>query len=137
MSHIKEYRCLKMVIHQLRRKWTVAPFSKFYDKNLVEFVLTQENIFSERVYFQNNRKSVSLLTSRTRDLQDSLPFERSTCFYQTSTVNFECFQYFNFEKKILKNENIFQKTGVPFFNWKYQDLNRNISIQNCLVRSQC
>ena len=28
------------------------------------------------------------------------------------------FQYFNFETDILKNENLFQKTGVPVFSWK-------------------
>ena len=29
---------------------------------------------------------------------------------------FECFQYFNFETNFLENENVFQKTGVPFFS---------------------
>ena len=29
-------------------------------------------------------------------------------------VNFEQFQYFNFKTKFLKNENLFQKTRVPF-----------------------
>ena len=30
------------------------------------------------------------------------------------TGNFERFQYFNFETNFLENENLFQKTGVPF-----------------------
>ena len=30
--------------------------------------------------------------------------------------NFERFQYFNFETDFLENENLFQKTGVPFFS---------------------
>ena len=29
--------------------------------------------------------------------------------------NFKNFQYFNFEADSLENENLFQKTGVPFF----------------------
>ena len=32
----------------------------------------------------------------------------------TITGNFERFQYFEFEPEFLENENIFQKTGVPF-----------------------
>ena len=28
--------------------------------------------------------------------------------------NFECFLYFNFETNFLRNENLFQKTGVRF-----------------------
>ena len=33
----------------------------------------------------------------------------------TISGNFERFQYFNFEADFLENENLFQKTGVPFF----------------------
>ena len=32
----------------------------------------------------------------------------------TICENFECFQYFNFEKDFLENETVFQKTGVTF-----------------------
>ena len=32
---------------------------------------------------------------------------------------FERFQYFNFETNFLKNENLFQKTGVLFFSWNH------------------
>ena len=34
LSHIKEHRCLKKVIHQIDRKWTIAPFIRFYCKIL-------------------------------------------------------------------------------------------------------
>ena len=30
--------------------------------------------------------------------------------------NFERFKYFNFKSNFLENENLFQKTGVPFFS---------------------
>ena len=50
------------------------------------------------------------------DFQNSPPFGRSTCFYVTISENFEHFQYFNFETDFLENENLFQKTGVPFFS---------------------
>ena len=53
---------------------------------------------------------------RTGEFQNSSPFERSVCFYMTISGNFERFQYFNFETDFLENENLFQKTGVPFFS---------------------
>ena len=40
-------------------------------------------------------------------------------FYVTITGNFELFQYFNFEAKFLKKENLFQKTVISFFSRKY------------------
>ena len=42
----------------------------------------------------------------------------------------EHFQHFNFEKKILKNENLFRKTGVPLFSWKYISLQTALSEAN-------
>ena len=41
--------------------------------------------------------------------------DRSTRFYVTISGDFERFQYFNFEKRFLENETLFQKIGVPFF----------------------
>ena len=60
-----------------------------------------------------------LLKSGARNFQNSPPFERLACFYVTATGNFECFHYFIFETNFLKNENLFQKTGVPFLSSKY------------------
>ena len=37
-------------------------------------------------------------------------------FYVTDTGDFEHFVCFNFETSFLKNENLFQKPGVLFFN---------------------
>ena len=51
-----------------------------------------------------------------RDLQNSPPFERLVCFYMIISVFFERFQYFNSETDFLENENLFQKTGVPFLS---------------------
>ena len=50
------------------------------------------------------------------DFQNSLPFERSACFYVTISESFKRVHYFNFEKKFLGDENLFQKTGVSFFS---------------------
>ena len=44
---------------------------------------------------------------------------RSAYFCVTIKENFECFQYFNFERDFLENENFFQKTGAQFFKWKH------------------
>ena len=53
------------------------------------------------------------------EFQISPPFERSTCFGFRG--NIEQVQYFIFETQFLENENIFQKTGVPFFRLKQLD----------------
>ena len=50
------------------------------------------------------------------DFQNSPLFERSACFYVIITESFKRFQYFNLEINFLENENLFQKTGVPFFS---------------------
>ena len=50
------------------------------------------------------------------DFQNSPPFERSAYFYVRISESFKRFQYFNFETNFLENENLFQKTGVPFFS---------------------
>ena len=49
------------------------------------------------------------------DFQNSAPFERLAYFYVTTSESFKHFQYSNFETNFLVNENLFQKTGVPFF----------------------
>ena len=59
------------------------------------------------------------LKNDTRDFQNSTPFEGLACFYVTTTGNFKSFHYFIFESNFPKNENLFQKTGVPFFSSKY------------------
>ena len=51
------------------------------------------------------------------DFTNSSPFLRSACFYVTITGNFERFQYFNFRTDFLKNESLFQKTGVQSFKY--------------------
>ena len=51
-----------------------------------------------------------------RIFQNSPSFKRSAWFYETISGNFERFQYFNFDTDFLKNENIFQKTGVPLLS---------------------
>ena len=61
-----------------------------------------------------HRKRV--LKNRSRDFQNNPPFERPAYFYVTTTGNFECLQYLNFETNFLKNENLFQKPGVLFFS---------------------
>ena len=39
-------------------------------------------------------------------------------------------------KQFYQKRNLFQKTGIPIFSWKNQDWKRNISVQNCPVRSK-
>ena len=54
----------------------------------------------------------------------------------TISESFKRFEYFNFAKKFLENENFFQKTGVQFFTWNHWDWKHIISIQNCSVKNQ-
>ena len=89
---------------------------RFTKKFELAFVLTQENV--QRFHFKTNKKSISSSKNGTRCFQNSPPFERLVCFDVTITGNFERIQYFKFEIKFLKNNNIFQKNGVPFFSQK-------------------
>ena len=51
------------------------------------------------------------------DFQNKPPFEKSECFYDKMTGNFERFQHFSIETTFPKNENLFfKKTGVTFFS---------------------
>ena len=88
------------------QKMNGCPFSKFYDKFELVFILTQEN---KRYYFKANRKCIGFSKNSTRDFQNSASFERLACFSVTIPGNFERFQYSNFETNFLKNKNLFQK----------------------------
>ena len=48
------------------------------------------------------------------DFQNSPPFERSSCFFETISENFEHFQYFKFETDFLENESFFKKLECRF-----------------------
>ena len=109
---------MKKVIHQIldsKNEWLLLPAS-FTAKIGLVFVLTLENAFSSRFHYKANRKSIGSSKNSARDFQNSLPFEKSACFYVTVTGNFKRFQHFNFETDFLENENLFQKTGVPSFS---------------------
>ena len=97
-------------------KWMVASFRNFYGKTWVGFCL---NI---------------LLKTGARDFQNSHPFERSARFYVTMSASFKCFQYFNFAANFLENENIFEKTGVPFFSLKTHHFHSKLLCQKPVLR---
>ena len=73
-------------------------------------------LFLRGIILKPTEREQVLLKNVTRDFQNSPPFERSACFYETFTVNSERFQYFNFKTDFLKNEDLFEKTRVPFFS---------------------
>ena len=75
-----------------------------------------ETPFLRGFILKPTERAIILLQNSTRDFQNSPPFERSACFYVTISGNFERLQYFNYETNFLENENLFQKTGVPFFS---------------------
>ena len=74
------------------------------------FILTQKMLL-------NSTKSMWVfLKSGTRDLQNNPPLKRLAYFYESITGNFQRFQYVNFETNFLKNEKVFQNTGVRCFS---------------------
>ena len=75
-----------------------------------------DTLFLRGFILKLTERAMILLQNGTTDFQNSPPFERSGCFYVTISGNFERLQYFNYETNFLENENLFQKTGVPFFS---------------------
>ena len=116
LSHIKECKCFKNVIHQIdsKNEWLLLSAS-FTAKCVLIFVLTLENVFSFRGFILNaTEKAWILLKNGTRDFQKNPLFKRSACFYGTFSEHFERFQYFNFKTYFRENENPFQQNGVTF-----------------------
>ena len=97
----------------------VASFSKIYGKIWVGFCLnTGKSVYLEVSFWTQQRQSIGCSKNGWGVLNSPL-FKRSACLYVTISGNFECFQNINFEADFLENENLFQKTEVPFFSWKY------------------
>ena len=108
---------MKNVIHQIdsKNEWLLL-LAGFTAKFGLVFVLALENSFSWRFHFKASRKSIGSSKERYKDFQNDHPFEKLSCFYVIISENVKRFQYFNFETDFLENENLFQKTGVPFFS---------------------
>ena len=101
------------MIHQIdsKNEWLLLSVT-FTAKPELVFVSTFEN---RALILKPAERAYVLLKNDTRDFQNSPPFERSACFYVTISESFKRFQYFNFETNFLDNEDLFQKTAVPFF----------------------
>ena len=110
----------------------VAPFSKFYGKNLGWFLsLHWKTVFCWKML--SNRKTIGPSEN------DGPSFERSVSFYMTINGNFEPFQYFHFETNFLKNENLFQQGGGSLFSknyqdWKYQHFHTKLPCRKPMLR---
>ena len=72
----------------------------FTAKFKLVFVLTQESTFSQKCIINPTERAQVFLKNGARDLQNSHPFERSTCFYVTITENFERFQNEFFSERL-------------------------------------
>ena len=93
-------------------------------------------LFLRRFVLKPTKRAYVLLKNGIRDFLNSYPFERSACFYVIIGGNFERFQFFNFETNFLNNEKPFFKKLDYRFLVESTENERNISIQNCHVRSQ-
>ena len=113
------YRCLKNVIHPIdsKNEWLLISVT-FTAKLELVFVWTFGNAFPQSFYFKPTERAL-VLKNGSRNFKNSPPFERSACFYVTIGETFKRFQYCNFETNFLENENLFQKTVVPFFSWNH------------------
>ena len=114
ISHInKEYRCLNKIFHQNRQK-------KLLQQNLGWFLFWHRKTLCLRGFILKPRGRAWILLKMILGIFKIALFERSTCFYVTTTGNFECFPYFIFDADFLKDKNLFQKTGVLFFSTKIE-----------------
>ena len=103
-----------------RQKINGCSFQHVLQQNLSWFLPQHRKTFFRWGFTLKPTERVQvLLQTGSWDFQNSPPFGRSTCFYVAIIENFQGFQYFKFETNFLKNENLFQKTGAPFFSWKY------------------
>ena len=94
----------------------VAPSSKFHCKIWVGFCLnTGKRLFLE-FHFKATRKSIDSSKKGTRYFRNSLPFERSACFYVTICENVEnrSFQY----KTAIQEANI-KTNRIVTTKWTY------------------
>ena len=96
----------------------VVPFSKFYGKIYVGFVLKTK--FLQGFHFKVNR---NIIGSSKKQYSKQPSFGDIVMFYVTISENFERFQYFNFEPDFLENKS-FSK------NWSIVVLDENIYIKN-------
>ena len=100
-------------------KWTVAPFSNFYGKIWVGFCLNTKKALIVEVSFKRQEKEHRLFLKRYNSFSKNSFFWKFVMFYATAIESFASFRYFNSETNFVKNEILFQKTGVEFFSWKY------------------
>ena len=98
----------------------VASASNFYSETWVGFSLK----IRKSSQFKANRKSVVSSKNGTRDFQNSLPFERSACFFMWQSVKVSNV----FNTSTLKQ--IFWKTKTFFKNLEYRFLVEITKIEN-------
>ena len=110
----------EQILSSNRQKMNGCSFHQVLRQHLCWFLSLHRKTLCPRGFILKSRERAWILLKKgTRDFQNSPPFERLTCFYKTTTENFECFHYIIFEGNFLKNGNLFRKTGVSLFSSKY------------------
>ena len=79
-----------------------ASFNKFYGKIWDGFCFNTGKRFLVELLLKANRKRISSSKKQYYGFLNSSQVKVSTHFYVTIAVDLERFQYFDFEKKILK-----------------------------------
>ena len=79
--------------------------------NIIKIHSVAKNVFQQNVFTTKFERNCDCLRSESFSTIEKL------IKFQEIVIN--RFQYFNFETGFLENENIFQKTWLPFFSWKH------------------
>ena len=102
-----------MVSHHTKRTWAATTLTKFNRNMWIGFFLyTGKHSLS--FVLKSTQKIQVPLTTGTRDLWNSPPFNRLPCFHMAIIWDFEHFYYFNFDTSFL-GKKLFWKTEVLFF----------------------
>ena len=80
LSHVKENRYLKTVVHQIGRKKRLLFSPKFTVKLHLVVILAQEKTSSYRFRFKAHSTRIDYFKKGTPDYQNSTMFEKSQCF---------------------------------------------------------
>ena len=121
-----------------RQKWMVASFSiltGFTKKFESVSVLTKETLFLRGFILRPTGRLYVLLINGTRDFLKRPSVWEIGMFVCANHWKFWTFSILQLWNKFSQKRKTFSKNWSTVFSWKYQNWNRNISIQTCSVRS--
>ena len=123
---------MKKAIHHIDRKWTVALFSKYYNKVWGSFCLSiRKTLFLKGLILKPKERAYVLLKSSTRGFQN-------TCWHLFMWQSLEVLVVFNaltLKQIFWKKQKLFLKNWSIVFSWKYQDWNALFPYKTSLLKT--